>query len=1253
MSLIAPGLTRRCLSPFSSTSVAVSHATLYAGTSTHVPNVLWTTPTRVVVEGQDIEFKEFQGAYLDLLERVERVLHNAVLLGVPLKKFGFEIDRNTPLIDEHARTDPGYSMFSDPRNPFVKLRFAMAKRFFKTSAASFLHKGLAGGKVSWDDLGVERWLEDHAECTRLLSLLMQLSGGQPCRGVEFCLMKVANMAHRMRNFHWVNPGMLVYVMYYNKTTSNTSMDRVVAHAVPWRVARIFLVLHGLVNPFASMLVKHLYGKPARFVQETSAFALFGKEMVSEQLSAECANFFKNSLGVDVRLRIFRQFMIACQRQLMPDAFAPIHLASNVVDAQAGHSTETALQHYAILAGEHHLFSHNTILKYIAASSRWWVVLCLDGILEESEAEAGRRASQTIAKLTAGDHDAPSLIRSGPSLTKEDVADAVNKALTEGPLVGNIIGQVLHMINNMNLAVEPVPAPKSSQSAGSSLDDPRHPPSTPVRDPPFTFGSGQRSAFHFSAGPPAVCAMQPSHTSTAAPFVPVEPRHLVVLRTYTGDEYANWTSRAQGQAFVHAHARQRSLLVVLRTGGGKSVVFGALTLLESGVTVVVFPMRALLQDQVRSLESKGVSVSVWPVDDSVPDGVVAVSVEEAKADAFTSWLSRLNSKRRLNRLVVDEVHVLEISQDYRRVMTQLHVLLLAGVPLVALSASVPPSMEPQLRELLGRPTWSVVREGTQRTNLVLRIADYDTVQDAQAALAMHTERFRSELRPGEGILILCRSYVDVREVGEILGCLQYRKDMPEAERDRNAAEWLSGAVQVIAATSGLGTGVHHPACRVVIHYKSPFTIVDYAQEIGRSGRDGLLALCIVIVVRPLPSPPVVDRGGWDKLVEMLDGKNCMRLYMSQYLDGDDLATTCSDGKYERCTRCVQAMRRAVQRQGIGLSIPDAVGKLSTRFKAGDWIEEHLPTSVVHAPAPRSRFPSSGLASSSVDLSVSSSPAAFEPAVARPVQRFTSPTPNTSQPPAPHAHVEDGHAPPEHSSAAPEASGSRGPSFSARQRDIVLRASANALPPPAVGPLVVADSEASRSHRRQFDLQTALREAKDRPYDFGTLMEVKAKMANRCIYCVLFQTTSANHVLLRCKFAPDNGSWSVDSFQRNGMSYKQAKSTLCLPADGTLCYRCWWPKNLNHYVDKLGCIGRDQIVQLCWMVFCDPGLRRSLCKVFGQELEGMNGAAYIQWLSGVVRTLQWNSKSQTMVKAHMVFLWVLYEAKKIFSFTPDSM
>ncbi|KAG8740484.1 ATP-dependent DNA helicase sgs1 [Ceratobasidium sp. 414] len=201
---------------------------------------------------------------------------------------------------------------------------------------------------------------------------------------------------------------------------------------------------------------------------------------------------------------------------------------------------------------------------------------------------------------------------------------------------------------------------------------------------------------------------------------MDPKHLVMLRRFTLDPDARWTTVGQAQAIVHVLRRATSLLAVLPMGAGKSFLFGSLPLVEPGVTVVVLPLRALAADQIdaaeahqRALEAtehhQGRDLSLCPWNERLTsDGLIAMPAETvAENPSFRIWMDVLMAQGWLNRIVLDEAHLMVTSSNYRPTLAHLCYLTSRAVPLIALTATLPPALESELQTLLGFPTWRVI------------------------------------------------------------------------------------------------------------------------------------------------------------------------------------------------------------------------------------------------------------------------------------------------------------------------------------------------------------------------------------------------------------------------------------------------------------------------------------------------------------------------------------------------------------------
>ncbi|KAF8749288.1 DEAD-like helicases superfamily [Rhizoctonia solani] len=229
-----PSLHRDAETPFGHICDAVGLATKYASTSAHAPNVSWSGDDSLSVEGYTVYWPKLVDALHDLLASTENLLLTGVFKSLdPVGDLGLELTPETTIKDVLSETGNRYSCFTNPANGYGHLEGRLASTFF-TKLSGYLTKGVhknAEGKevITWDLKEAERWLDIYDECVQRLCLLTTMLGGQPARGTKITSMKLVNSAHRVRGVYVLRPGVLVFVGMYGKTTSNTTLDRLVAH----------------------------------------------------------------------------------------------------------------------------------------------------------------------------------------------------------------------------------------------------------------------------------------------------------------------------------------------------------------------------------------------------------------------------------------------------------------------------------------------------------------------------------------------------------------------------------------------------------------------------------------------------------------------------------------------------------------------------------------------------------------------------------------------------------------------------------------------------------------------------------------------------------------------------------------------------------------------------------------------------------------------------------------------------------------
>ena len=292
------------------------------------------------------------------------------------------------------------------------------------------------------------------------------------------------------------------------------------------------------------------------------------------------------------------------------------------------------------------------------------------------------------------------------------------------------------------------------------------------------------------------------------------------------------------------------LVLMPTGGGKSLCYQLPALLREGTALVVSPLIALMQDQVAALKQLGVRAAFL---NSTLDGREINAVERALRDGELDLLyvapERLMMPRMLDLLAdtrialfaIDEAHcVSQWGHDFRPEYMQLSILheRFPAVPRIALTATADPQTRVEIIRQLALDEARVFVSSFDRPNIRYTIVDK---QEARAQLL----RFIREEHPNEAGIVYCLSRKKVDETAAWLStqgvrALPYHAGMDAAARAAHQARFQREDAIVIVATIAFGMGIDKPDVRFVAHLDLPKSIEGYYQETGRAGRDGAAA-----------------------------------------------------------------------------------------------------------------------------------------------------------------------------------------------------------------------------------------------------------------------------------------------------------------------------------------------------------------------------------------------------------------------------
>ena len=429
-----------------------------------------------------------------------------------------------------------------------------------------------------------------------------------------------------------------------------------------------------------------------------------------------------------------------------------------------------------------------------------------------------------------------------------------------------------------------------------------------------------------------------------------PSALSVLKTVFGYD----AFRGQQAEIVRRVGEGGDALVLMPTGGGKSLCYQVPALLRDGVAVVVSPLIALMKDQVDALRQLGVRAaylnsSLGAEEAREVEGQLArgdldllyVAPERLMTERFLGLLGRA----RLALFAIDEAHcVSQWGHDFRPEYLQLAVLAerFPSVPRIALTATADDATRREMVEKLHLEGAEQFISSFDRPNIQYRVVQKEN------ALRQLLDFIRAE-HAGDAGIVYCLSRKSVAAAAAWLSAqgveaLPYHAGLPQDVRARHQERFLREEGVVMAATVAFGMGIDKPGVRFVAHLDLPKSLEGYYQETGRAGRDGLPATALmtyglsdVVAMRRMlaqgAAPEAVRRVESQKLDALLayaEGAGCRRQALLRYF-GEDYPQPC--GNCDTCLSPAQTWDATVAAQ----KLLSAAVRTGNRFGAGHLIE----------------------------------------------------------------------------------------------------------------------------------------------------------------------------------------------------------------------------------------------------------------------------------------------------------------------------
>ncbi|MDZ7773013.1 MAG: RecQ family ATP-dependent DNA helicase [Balneolaceae bacterium] len=315
-----------------------------------------------------------------------------------------------------------------------------------------------------------------------------------------------------------------------------------------------------------------------------------------------------------------------------------------------------------------------------------------------------------------------------------------------------------------------------------------------------------------------------------------------------------TFRPLQEEIIEQVLDRRDTLVIMPTGGGKSICYQIPALIFDGLTLVVSPLISLMKDQVEQLSELGipaVCLNSSLSEEKYRANLQALRSGEAKMLYLAPETLLMKRTRKLladlqvDLFTIDEAHCIsEWGHDFRPEYRKLAKVKkdFPDAPCLALTATATPRVREDIRQILQVEDSETFLASFDRKNLMLRVTDKENPTE-QVLDFLYTREHQSGIIYCFSRRLVNELYVNLKKEGHSVK--PYHAGLSEKVRNRNQDAFIRDDVNIIVATIAFGMGINKPDVRFVVHHDMPQNIESYYQQIGRAGRDGLRADCLLL------------------------------------------------------------------------------------------------------------------------------------------------------------------------------------------------------------------------------------------------------------------------------------------------------------------------------------------------------------------------------------------------------------------------
>jgi superfamily II DNA helicase RecQ len=922
-------------------SIAMDHS--------NTGSISWSLDrTEMSYKGRRIDVARFGSMVRGVVEEAEGQLWKDLIWATQEQRFEILLDK---LQDDVTWTKRGVSFVDNANNGLQDKREWMVKRALADVRGKKMRK-----QGEWLRLEVRKYLRKVDRFRELLLFCVHVTGGQPARGTEITSIRFRNGFQQDRNVFAIQ-GHMVVVTRYHKSQSQFDKPKVIPRFLPWRVGQLLAIYLAYVQPFQQYLTVKVKGSGRSDHIWANEYGPWGTDRLTKVIVRESSKH----LGTRLTTLDYRHVAVSVGREKVGEQFSrgyveetaeveePEVEEDDALEVSAGRGGEIGANRYGVSLDVIKHLSSRSIDTFRPLCQKWHEFLGLASYGGKGQ----KRGPQTISSsgsvytqsLQNGDGRRTAMMANngirgwGPAIDRFRAQAREQGLDVEGSNGCWSFGGGEHNGSENDSSRREsgsnrqiVTTPLLQQGEPGDQGD-RHarqytqqftPHFTPVQQwidqhtqqqftPRVVAGTG----IGVTPGTAAYLEQSPLYNRSTAlsaigqtrltSTVVSEEDLKKAMRKALRREDVSFRSEEQGEALrtIVSGEQTTPLVVVLPTGGGKSLLFMAPACLnDPGVTIVVVPYRALLDNLVATARKVKIDCIEYRPGEQNPAALVFVSADFIAGSQFLSYAQLLSAKGILRRVFVDESHLTFTASDWRPKLAQVRAVRGLRVPTIMLTATLPVLLEFELEESMAAQMARYIRAVTTRTKTryIVEICKAGKLEEKTLELC---GRMKKHLGLRKGV-VYSRSRDQCERLARELKCAYYHAGA--ADNEERLAAWLERG-GLIVATSALGTGVDFPGVVFTLHVDIPYGMIDFSQESGRAGRAGEDVDSVMIVEEGKAERQSVGGrgGGVDESImrDFITTRGCRRRVMGLYLDNKEVECG-HDVSLARCDRCGEGL-----------------------------------------------------------------------------------------------------------------------------------------------------------------------------------------------------------------------------------------------------------------------------------------------------------------------------------------------------------